>query len=162
MVMMMTLVVKVIVGDVDECWQWWRGVKPVDLPFYVLLLVLRLNNLTPIFWEKCNLNSSGRGFGGGCLGPSKLMLTCYVCEQPIKRIKILKIIIRRCDKLLFMSTEADDDLGAVALPNIASGRASLWNKTRKVKMILFVSFHTFLFRRLPMCGKTTERMLTGS
>ena len=64
--------------------------------------------------------------------------------------------------MLFMSTEADDDLGAVALPNIASGRASLWNKTRKVKMILFVSFHTFLFRRLPMCGKTTERMLTGS
>ena len=61
-----------------------------------------------------------------------------------------------------MSTEADDDLGAVALPNIASGRASLWNKTRKVKMILFVSFHKFLFRRLPMCGKTTERMLTGS
>jgi len=29
-----------------------------------------------------------------------------------------------------MSTEADDDLGAVALQNISSGRASLWNKTR--------------------------------
>ena len=32
-----------------------------------------------------------------------------------------------------MSTEADDDLGAVALPSISSGRASLWNKTRQVK-----------------------------
>ena len=42
--------------------------------------------------------------------------------------------------MLFMSTEADDDLGAVALPNIASGRASLWNKTRKVKIILFCQF----------------------
>ena len=41
-------------------------------------------------------------------------------------------LIRRCDKLLFMSTEADDDLGAVALQNITSGRASLWNKTRAV------------------------------
>jgi len=30
-----------------------------------------------------------------------------------------------------MSTEADDELGAVALPSISSGRASLWNKTRK-------------------------------
>ena len=39
-----------------------------------------------------------------------------------------------------MSTEADDDLGAVALPNIASGRASLWNKTRKVIIICFLRF----------------------
>ena len=44
-------------------------------------------------------------------------------------------LIRRCDKLLFMSTEADDDLGAVALQNISSGRASLWNKTRAVSAI---------------------------
>ena len=49
---------------------------------------------------------------------------------------------RRCDKLLFMSTEADDDLGAVALPSISSGRASLWNKTRKVKD--FAIFHKFV------------------
>ena len=43
--------------------------------------------------------------------------------------------------MLFMSTEADDDLGAVALPNIASGRASLWNKTKKVQIIFFSSSH---------------------
>ena len=66
---------------------------------------------------------------------------------------------RRCDKLLFMSTEADEDLGAVALPSISSGRASLWNKTRKVKDF---AFFTNLSRRSPMFGKTIERMLTGS
>ena len=91
---------------------------------------------------------------------------------------------RRCDKLLFMSTEADDDLGAVALPSISSGRASLWNKTRKVKNLTvltnlsvftkFDRFHIFVWvhkfdrfakfsiRRSHMCGKTIERMPTGS
>ena len=49
------------------------------------------------------------------------------------------IIYRRCDKLLFMSTEADEDLGAVALPSISSGRASLWNKTRKVTLVFILS-----------------------
>ena len=43
--------------------------------------------------------------------------------------------------MLFMSTEADDDLGAVALPNIASGRASLWNKTKKVKNSFLLFSH---------------------
>ena len=50
---------------------------------------------------------------------------------------------RRCDKLIFMSTEEELELGAVNLPrwnstqfyNITSGRASLWNKTKKVKMV---------------------------
>ena len=61
-----------------------------------------------------------------------------------------------------MSTEADDDLGAVALPNIASGRASLWNKTKKVKNYFFSHIFVLQTRRSPMCGKTIERMLTGS
>ena len=39
---------------------------------------------------------------------------------------------RRCDKLLFMSTVADDTIGSIAVPNITNGRASLWNKTKKV------------------------------
>ena len=50
-----------------------------------------------------------------------------------------RTLIRRCDKLLFMSTEADDVLGAVALQNISSGRASLWNKTRAVSAIKHLS-----------------------
>ena len=79
------------------------------------------------------------------------MLTCYLCDQPLIRIKILKIIIRRCNKLLFMSTEADDDLGAVALQNITSGRASLWNKTRKVKIILFCQFSQVFSSGVYLC-----------
>ena len=38
---------------------------------------------------------------------------------------------RRWDKLLFMSTVADDTIGSIAVTNITNGRASLWNKTKK-------------------------------
>ena len=31
-----------------------------------------------------------------------------------------------------MSTQADDKIGSIAIPNITNGRASLWNKTKKV------------------------------
>ena len=44
---------------------------------------------------------------------------------------------RRCDKLLFMSTVADERIGSIALPNITNGRASLWNKTKKVQWDIF-------------------------
>ena len=33
---------------------------------------------------------------------------------------------------MFMSTQADDKIGSIAIPNITNGRASLWNKTKKV------------------------------
>ena len=46
-------------------------------------------------------------------------------------------LTRRCDKLLFMSTEADERIGSIALPNITNGRASLWNKTKKVQQGIF-------------------------
>ena len=50
-------------------------------------------------------------------------LTCFCVND---------ICSRRCDKLLFMSTQADDKIGSIAIPNITNGRASLWNKTKKV------------------------------
>ena len=43
------------------------------------------------------------------------------------------LLPRRCDKLLFMSTVADDTIGTIAVPNITNGRASLWNKTKQVQ-----------------------------
>ena len=36
-----------------------------------------------------------------------------------------------------MSTEADERIGSIALPNITNGRASLWNKTKKVQQGIF-------------------------
>ncbi|XP_055377344.1 glycoprotein-N-acetylgalactosamine 3-beta-galactosyltransferase 1-like [Condylostylus longicornis] len=37
---------------------------------------------------------------------------------------------KRCNKLLFMSTEYDDELGSIGL-NVTEGRDGLWNKTRE-------------------------------
>ena len=51
--------------------------------------------------------------------------------------EIVSLCVRRCDKLLFMSTEADERIGSIALPNITNGRASLWNKTKKVQEGIF-------------------------
>ena len=50
----------------------------------------------------------------------------------LKVWKFVPYCTRRCDKLLFMSTQADDKIGSIAIPNITNGRASLWNKTKKV------------------------------
>ena len=40
--------------------------------------------------------------------------------------------VKRCDKLVFMSSKADPDLGAVAL-NLTEGRKQLWGKTKQVR-----------------------------
>ena len=36
-----------------------------------------------------------------------------------------------------MSTATDERIGSIALPNITNGRASLWNKTKKVQQGIF-------------------------
>merc|ERR1719187_843785 len=70
----------------------------------------------------------------GILSTPLPRVLCWVNTHPPnhakKAVHVRATWGKRCDKLLFMSTEADDDLGAVALQNITSGRASLWNKTR--------------------------------
>ena len=69
-------------------------------------------------------------------------------------------MVRRCDKLLFMSTEADTELGAVALPDIQPVRAALWNKTKKVRSR--AGRRGVCCRPSSMCGSITGTRLTGS
>jgi len=62
-------------------------------------------------------------------------ILCWVNTHPAnhakKAVHLAATWGGRCDKLLFMSTVADEKIGSIGLPNITNGRASLWNKTKK-------------------------------
>lgn len=75
--------------------------------------------------------------------PSGPRVLCWINTHPPnhakKAVHVKATWGKRCDTLLFMSTEEDKELGAVAIQNhpvsqtccnITSGRASLWNKTK--------------------------------
>ena len=75
----------------------------------------------------------------------------------------MSLCLRRCDKLLFMSTATDERIGSIALPDITNGRASLWNKTKKVQKTYLVSLILSHYpRHLFMFGNTTETRQIGS
>lgn len=58
---------------------------------------------------------------------------CWILTGPAnhkkKAIHIKKTWGARCNKLLFMSSEEDAELGTIKLP-VGEGRKNLWNKTR--------------------------------
>ncbi|XP_037779936.1 glycoprotein-N-acetylgalactosamine 3-beta-galactosyltransferase 1-like [Penaeus monodon] len=63
----------------------------------------------------------------------EVRILCWVLTQPKshykKAVHVKNTWGKRCDKLIFMSTENDTSLGAVAL-NTSEGRVNLWGKTK--------------------------------
>ena len=63
----------------------------------------------------------------------KVRVLCWVMTNPAnhktKAIHVKNTWGKRCNKLLFMSSETDLELGAVALP-VNEGRDNLWDKTK--------------------------------
>lgn len=70
----------------------------------------------------------------------QVKLLCWVFTHPSnhekKAIHVKNVWGKRCNKLLFMSTEEDPVVGTVKLP-VGRGRLQLWNKT--VKTYQYVS-----------------------
>jgi hypothetical protein len=62
----------------------------------------------------------------------EVKILCWVFTHPAnhrnKSLHIKGLWGKRCNKLLFMSTEEDARLGTVALP-VGAGRGQLWHKT---------------------------------
>jgi len=71
---------------------------------------------------------------------SEVRILCWVMTGPqnhyTKAIHVKKTWGSHCDKLLFMSSQADKDLGAVAL-DIKEGRQQLWGKTKQAFRYVF-------------------------
>lgn len=68
-------------------------------------------------------------------------ILCWILTTPenhkTKAIHIKNTWGKRCNKLLFMSSTIDVELGTVALPVQKEGRATLWDKTRFALQYLY-------------------------
>ena len=62
------------------------------------------------------------------------MITIY--DHLVQAIHVKKTWGAHCDKLIFMSSVSDPELGAVAL-NISEGRQQLWGKTKQAFRYVF-------------------------
>lgn len=64
----------------------------------------------------------------------EVKILCWILTGPAnhekKAIHVKNTWGSRCNKLIFMSTKEDTELGAVKLP-VGEGRGNLWNKTRE-------------------------------
>ena len=63
----------------------------------------------------------------------KVRVLCWVMTNPkthmTKAIHVKNTWGKRCNKILFMSSETDMELGTIALP-VNEGRNNLWDKTK--------------------------------
>ena len=63
----------------------------------------------------------------------EVRVLCWVMTNPLnhktKAIHVKNTWGKRCNKLLFMSSETDLELGSIALP-VNEGRDNLWDKTK--------------------------------
>ncbi|XP_037827388.1 glycoprotein-N-acetylgalactosamine 3-beta-galactosyltransferase 1-like [Lucilia sericata] len=66
---------------------------------------------------------------------------CWIMTSPKnhhhKAIHIRQTWGTRCNKLLFMSTERDEELPSVKLDDVEEGRHNLWNKTKKALKYIY-------------------------
>lgn len=64
---------------------------------------------------------------------NEVRILCWIMTTPenhkTKAIYVKKTWGKRCNKLLFMSTKVDMELGSIALP-VKEGRNTLWDKTK--------------------------------
>ena len=90
-------------------------------------------------WGRLALVPTERHFG----------LSIHMNFDNLSQLPQISLCNRRCDKLLFMSTMADDTIGSIAIPNITNGRDSFWNKTKKVP--IFQSILIILFAGFCSC-----------
>lgn len=71
---------------------------------------------------------------------NEVRILCWVLTNPkshrTKAIYVKQTWGSRCNKLLFMSTETDMELGTVALP-VKEGRATLWDKTKSALQYIY-------------------------
>lgn len=76
---------------------------------------------------------------------NEVKILCWVFTHPdnhkTKAMTVKNTWGKRCNKLLFMSTEEDPEIGSIALP-VENGRDHLWNKTKNA--IRYVSVSGFI------------------
>jgi glycoprotein-N-acetylgalactosamine 3-beta-galactosyltransferase len=71
---------------------------------------------------------------------NEVRILCWIAtsvENHKKKAKFVKKTWgKRCNKLLFMSTKSDADLGTIALP-VKEGRDTLWDKTKNAFLYVY-------------------------
>lgn len=70
----------------------------------------------------------------------EVRVLCWIMTNPdnhkTKAIHVKNTWGKRCNKLLFMSSAVDVDLGAIALP-VKEGRGPLWDKTKSAFQYIY-------------------------